>query len=218
MGLRPMSNRVLLAYARPGAFVEKAVAILGRLGYRIIEAEDAPSELQFAGRPELLIADEAHLDLVIGRGAVEAPFDDLPIVLLSGRHGVTHDDPRIIGAIKRPAGLHDLYRLVQQVFEDTPRTTPRVPTDLPVQCDRRGDQFAGSLLSISENGGLLRCDVDLPLGACFAMRLTLPGAGDLEVRAEAAYQLLPDVGVVFSGLAPEARAAIGEFVSGSIMS
>ena len=65
----------------------------------------------------------------------EVPDDDpesLPIVVLTGRHGVTGADQRIVGAIRRPAGMHELYRLIQQVMEETPRSTPRVPTHLPV--------------------------------------------------------------------------------------
>lgn len=213
MSLRPLTQRVVHAYARKGAFVDKTIPILGRLGYRILSAESDAEALAAAGEPELLIADEAHIDALLEGEAGQG----LPIVLLSGRHGVTRDASNIVGAIRRPAGLHDLYRVIQQVFEDTPRTTPRVPTDLRVECGRNGESFAGALLSLSENGGLLRCETDLPLGACFQMHLDLPEVGPLEVRAEAAYQLVPDLGVVFSGLDPSARVAIGDFVSGVLL-
>ena len=123
---------------------------------------------------------------------------------------IIHVEVWFVDIVVKPVSY---FWMIQQVFEDTPRTTPRVPTEIPVQCDRRGASFAGALLSISENGGLLRCQERLPLGACFDMNLTLPGAGPLSFQAEAAYQLVPNVGVVFSGLAPSHRAAIGAFFS-----
>ena len=55
------------------------------------------------------------------------------------------------------------------------------------------------------------------MGSCFDLRFELPGTGALELRAEAAYQLLPNLGVVFSGLAPAARRAIGSYVNDRIL-
>jgi hypothetical protein len=212
MVLRPLAQRVLLSHARPESFIDRTIAILGRLGYRILPVDDWPRHSAGNRRPELMIVDESRLADLDG-GGVPAEFADLPRVVLSGRRGVGTGDPRIVGAISRPAGLHDLYRVIQQVCEDTPRTTPRVDTELAVRCDRNGENFVGALVSISENGGLLRCDRNLPLGASFEMRVDLPQIGELALRAEAAYQLLPHLGVVFSGLASRDRSAIGAYVS-----
>jgi len=215
MGLQPLAQRVLASHAHPRAFVDKAIAILGRLGYRILDV-GAWDDDQTPGDPELLIVDESRQRELTASGALER-FAGLPRIVLTGRHGVASGEPGVVGAVRRPAVLHDVYRLVQQVFEDTPRTTPRIDTDIAVRCARRGDRFDGSLLSISENGGLLRCDAPPPLGACFDMSLDLPGSGTLSLRAEAAYQLLPNIGVVFSSLAPQERGAIGEYVSGILL-
>lgn len=212
MALQPLAQRVLVSHARPQAFVDKTVAILGRLGYQIHPSERFVEEEARLGDPELVIVEESRLGDLEEPGPI-ACFADLPRIVLTGRQGYRRPDPHVVGAIHRPAGLHDLYRVIQQVFEDTPRTTPRVPTDLRVVCGRNGETFDGALLSISENGGLLRCDAELPLGSSFQMELALPRAGALCLRAEAAYQLVPHTGVVFSGLAPSARTAIGEFVT-----
>lgn len=216
MALQALAQRVLVSHARPEAFVDKTIAILGRLGYRILEPSSWDAGDVALGEPELMIVDEAR-QADLEEGGSLARFGLLPRLLLTGRHGVTGERPGIVGAVRRPAGLHDLYRVIQQVFEDTPRTTPRVDTDLVVRCGHAGTRFDGELLSISENGGLLRCDGTLPLGARFDLAMELPGEGALSLQAEAAYQLVPNTGVVFSGLAPQARAAIGQFVSGVLL-
>lgn len=216
MALRPLAQRVLASHARPEVFVDKAVAILGRLGYRILNVSDWQAVEAPPAEAELLLIDERLHDELHEVSDLER-FRAIPRIVLTGRGGVQIEDPAIVGAIRRPAGLHDLYRVIQQVFEDTPRTIPRVTTQIPVACSRRGDAFDGALLSISENGGLLRCDASLPLGVNFDMRFELPGCGELALAAEAAYQLLPNVGVVFSGLPPEHRTAIGDYVSGVLL-
>ena len=132
-------------------------------------------------------------------------------MVLCGRHGVTGADPRIVGAIRRPAGLHEIYRLVQQVLEDTPRSTPRVPTHLPARCQRDGREWRGAVLSLSENGCLLRSPEPLLLGSRIALGFELPRSGKLEVDAEIAYQLVPDMGVVFNATSPSVREAIGAY-------
>ncbi|MBW2384431.1 MAG: PilZ domain-containing protein [Deltaproteobacteria bacterium] len=224
MSLRPLANKMLVSYARPEAYVERTVAILARLGYRIVDvaawvseqAADARDGAGGAANADLLIIDESRFEEVRsprpGSSAAE-----LPILLLTGRHGIREQDPRIVGAVMRPCGLHDLYRLLQQLFEDTPRSTPRVDTDLAVVCTRGDLEWKGRLVSLSENGGLMRTSEDLPLGSRFRLSFELSGHGPLEVRAEAAYQIVPNLGVVFSGLEPITRAALHDFVSQTIL-
>jgi hypothetical protein len=212
MLLRPLAQRVLLSHARPGSFVDRTLAILGRLGYRILPVDEWEQFRGSSPAPELMIVEEPRVADLEAAGPW-AEFGNLPRIVLSGRRGVAHGDSRVVGAISRPAGLHDLYRVIQQVCEDKPRTTPRVDTRLAVQCGRNGETFEGALVSISENGGLLSSDHELPLGASFELRLDLPSIGGLALRAEAAYQLFPNLGIVFSGLASRDRAAIGAYVS-----
>jgi hypothetical protein len=186
-------------------------AMLARLGYTILEAEDFERLGDVDQRPDLYVVDE--------RSMGELPDDGgpaVPIVVLTGRQGVTGADPRIVGAICRPAGLHELYRLLQQVLEDTPRTTPRIPTHLWAHCEQAGRSWRASVLSLSENGCLLRSPEPLLLGSKLSLRLRLPRQGELDLPAEVAYQLVPDVGLVFSGARAHARAALAEFVSRSL--
>ena len=118
-----------------------------------------------------------------------------------------------LGALRRPAGMHELYRLVQQVTEDTPRSTPRVPTHLPARCSKDDREWASTLLSLSENGCLMRTPEPLPLGTRLGLSFELPRVGRLAVEAEAAYQLLPDIGLIFHATEARWREAIADFVS-----
>jgi len=192
--------------------------MLSRLGYRILMPDDF-AEARLASpdlTPDLLLVDERQLAEVTAEeeSSTEKP---VPIILLCGRQGATGADLRVIGAVKRPAGLHDLYRLMQQVFEDTPRTTPRVATQLRARCESKSGEWEGRVLSLSENGCLFRTSESILLGQMVQLELALPRGESIAIEAEAAYQLLPDTGLVFHAVAPESREALGRFVSQTIL-
>lgn len=191
--------------------------MLTRLGYRILMPEDlaAMREAEPGLTPDLLIVDERYLAEIDDD---DASMRRVPILLLCGRQGATGADTRIIGAVKRPAGLHDLYRLMQQVFEDTPRTTPRVATQLRAHCRSRGENWEGRVLSLSENGCLIRTSEAILLGEKVQLEFALPQNDPITLEAEAAYQLLPDVGLVFHTVSPSARESLGRFVAQTILS
>jgi hypothetical protein len=129
---------------------------------------------------------------------------------------VTGADARIIGAVGRPAGLHELYRLIQQAIEDTPRSTPRVPTHLPARCRRGELEWRGAVLSLSENGCLLRTPEPVSLGSQIEISFELPRAGTIETKAESTYQLVPDTGLIFHQTSAAFREAILSFVEESL--
>jgi len=212
MSLRTLPFRVLVAHARPEAFAPQTWSILGKLGFRILTPEEFENQPgggdPDATIPDLRIVDERRLGEVSEADGEES----VPLIVLTGRHGVTGADSRIVGAVKRPAGLHDLYRLLQQVFEENPRATPRVPTHLRATCRRQGREWFGAVLSLSENGCLLRSSEPVLLGSQLELRFDLPRVGPIELWAECAYQLLPDIGLVFSALAPADRDAISTYV------
>jgi hypothetical protein len=187
--------------------------ILAKLGYAILLPEEFEAVTQDA--PDV----KAALRIVDERQLAEVPDDptNTPILVLTGRHGVTGADSRIVGAIRRPAGMHELYRLIQQVTEETPRSTPRVPTHITAHCRKEGRAWSAAMLSISENGCLLRSAEPLLLGSRFEISFTLPREGAIEVQVETAYQLLPDVGLVFHGVPTRYRDAIVRFVTASLL-
>lgn len=206
------ARRRLVSYAAPHALAPMTRVMLGRLGYEILGPDRFAHEADEYERPDCVLADERSLAELADDGG-----PPLPVIVLTGAQGVTGADPRIAGAIRRPAGLHELYRLLQAVLEETPRTTPRVPTHLPARCrrgDARGDaEWKVTLLSLSENGCLMRSPEPVRLGATLELGFELPGRGRLELLGEVAYQLLPDVGMVFSGAPARMRESLAAYVT-----
>ena len=205
-------RRILVCHAAPEAFAPMSRTILAKLGFQIVAPEDYPAlaEAMDRDRPDLRIVDERRLAEI----PEESPA--VPIVVLSGRHGVTGADSRIVGAVRRPAGMHELYRLVQEILEETPRATPRIPTHLAARCRRQGREWRAAVLSLSENGCLLRSPEPLLLGSSLEITFELPVSGTLHCEAEIAYQLLPDLGLVFHAAPPAVREAIQGYVARSL--
>ena len=73
------------------------------------------------------------------------------------------------------------------------------------------------MLSLSENGCLMRCSESIPLGTHIRLRMTLPHFGSVALDAEAAYQLLPDIGLVFSAVDAADREMLGKFVERTLL-
>jgi hypothetical protein len=214
----PIWKRTIIFQAPNEALGPMTDVILSRLGYRMVLPET------FAGkraddpgvRADVMLVDERRLAEVVD-SEDDAEGDSIPIVLLTGKRGVVETHSRVVGAVKRPAGLHDLYRLLQQIFEDTPRSTPRVATQIRVRCERGDRNWDGRVLSLSENGCLMRSPEEIPLGQRVRIEFALPETGSIRLYAEAAYQLLPDVGLVFSGVAPGHRETLERYVSEALL-
>src|SRR5262245_38010867 len=172
-------KHVLISHAGPEAYAPMTRVILAKLGYLILLPEEIASIEDLADtRPLVRLLDERQFAEIPDDG------DGIPIVLLTGRHGATGADARIAGAVKRPAGMHELYRLIQQLTEDTPRSTLRVPTHLPARCKCDGKEWTSTMLSLSENGCLVRSPEPLPLGRRVDLSFELPRAGRLNLEAE----------------------------------
>jgi len=208
-------GHILLTTAREEAFSPNARLILRRLGYGIFTPEELSAFgplPQIADLPkppiEMVVLDEHRLESFLE----EFPGSTPPILLLTGRSGIRVPDSRVVAAVTRPAGLHDLFRILQQFFEDVPRATPRVATRIRASCRRREKTWSASVISLSENGCLLLGSEDVPLGSHLHLTLRLPRIGTIELEAESAYQLVPDLGLVFNAVAPRVREAIESYV------
>ncbi len=210
MSLGDAPRKLLVCHAERQAFAPWTHRIMSRLGYRLLAPEELDALLAAgeAKAPDLLLIDERNLG--------EVPYggeESVPIILITGRYGATGADPRIAGAVRRPVGLHELYRLVQEVLEEHPRSVPRVATHLRARCRREAREWGVTLLSLSENGCLLRSPEPIPLGACLALSFELPRAGAVEIDALASYQLVPDVGLSFSATPAAIRSKIACYVA-----
>ena len=202
-------RRWIVSLARPNAYVPRARTILSRLGYSIVAIEDwqdSPELLRHA--PELCLVEERRLDDL----PCDRDFEKVPIIALTGRAGITVSDPRVIGGIPVPAGLHELYRVLQQGLEEHPRFSLRVPTAIPARIRQRDREWTAPLLSLSENGCLVRSEEPLALDTPMEITFDLPRLGQVSTRAEPTYQLLPDTGVVFERTTPGHRRSIQVFV------
>ena len=204
------ADRVLVTHAAPEAFAPTTREMLEKLGYRIVESEDYEKSREEGGKASAL------LRLVDERRLAEVPDEgpsSLPIIMLTGRVGAVGADSRVVGALRRPAGVHELYRLVQQISEDTPRSTPRVPVHIPASCRTFDEDCRVVLLSLSENGCLVRSAQPLELGRRVELAFELQERGNLRLQAEVGYQLLPDFGLVFHGTPPRDRDLIRDFLT-----
>jgi hypothetical protein len=215
MDLQPLPSRQLVAYADDGGFADNTVKILARLGYEILSPErfEKRKSRDPDHEPDLLIVDEERLCDVVGARV----SGSVPIVVLTQSEISEDLDPRVAAAVRPPVGMHDLFRVVQQVLEDRPRTSLRARTELPAVARRSGHEWDSTLVSLSENGCLLRSPEAVPLGTTLQLAFEIPGTGTAHVHAETAYQLLPDLGLVFSSISPQIRQAIAGFVTASLL-
>ncbi|MBW2401413.1 MAG: PilZ domain-containing protein [Deltaproteobacteria bacterium] len=208
MSASESTSRIILAHAGREAFSDMSRSILSRLGYLIVRPEEFDDCAESLGRdrPDLRIVDE--------RSIAEIPDDaysTVPIIVLTGSHGVSGADPRIV------AGMHELYRVIQEVLEDAPRSTPRLPVHLKAHCSRDGCDWTGAVLSLSEGGCLLRSTAPQNLGVTFTLRFSLPRTGPLVLDAEVTYQLVPDLGLTFQSTSPTDRESITNFIQRSLL-
>lgn len=220
MDLQALPCRHLVAYADADAFADGTVPILSRLGYDIVSPEKFEKLVERGGvprRPDLLLVEERRLRELPEPSAGEHDGELPPLVLISEQGAAPQDDPRVAAAIRPPVGMHDLYRLVQQLLEDRPRTSLRTITRLEAVCRRSGREWNAQVISLSENGCLLASPEPVPLGTPLQLAFELPGTGTLHVRAETAYHLLPNLGLVFSSISPQIRMAIAAFVTRSLL-
>jgi hypothetical protein len=199
-------RHLILSLARPEAYVPMARSILGRIGYPIVSPSEWRDNPELARvSPGLCLVDERQLG-----AAGELPA--VPLVVLCAKGRAQFDDRRVVGVVAKPAGLHELYRLFQQALEPVARASLRALTNLPVRLRRGGQEWQGALLSLSENGCLVRSPEPMELGAELEVAFELPRAGWIETKAETSYRLLPDTGLVFQATPPAARRAIQSFV------
>ncbi|MBW2290613.1 MAG: hypothetical protein JRG90_22735 [Deltaproteobacteria bacterium] len=178
---------------------------LGRLGYELlparIRAEAPDARFVAAGRLSRLPA-----------AAIE------PVVLFGGMRSKDAEDPRVVGVTGRPAGLHELYELLQGALEQTPRIVPRVSASLPARSFREGVDAPGAILSLSERGCLLRSTVVLPGDGALKLQFALPDRGLIDTWAEPCNKAGRELGLVFDGLPDASRFAIADYVTASLTS
>jgi hypothetical protein len=210
MDHRGPSRIAVACYAPPGAFGPGCRSGLESLGYRLLGGRPLAVALRSDGfRPAIRVVDER----LLGRVPEDPEGVRVPIILLTGRHPGRTSDPRVIGRTARPAKLALVYALLQRALEATPRRVPRVRAALPARAVCGAAGWAGAIVSLSEEGCLMRgratATVTRPLDLWFA----LPEEGLIHVVAEASYQDRGHTGLVFREPSEDSRAAIADYVS-----
>ena len=172
----------IASHAADSDYAPTSRVLLWKLGYALLPPEEA-------GTPALRVVREDRLG--------EIPASAEPIILLSRARKGKQSDPRVVGTIRRPAGLHELYRLFQEATEAHPRAVPRVACALRATADADGRRFDLAVTSLSENGCLVSGERLPPLDTRLALDIELPWGERVGGPAIAAYEQGEQLGLVF---------------------
>jgi len=209
---RPQFNdRIIASYVSPHAFAPHTRAALAGLGYRLIAASTRGQFNDDSWHPALRIVDDRHLDKL----PEENYLPRTPVIVLRGPRPRPRPrrDPRVVGEATRPAGLAELYPLIQQALEDHPRRAARAATQIPARCTRSDRRWMGAILSLSVGGCLFQTGSDMSPGLEFNLLFPLPRGRMVSTRARVEYCYGDGVGMSFPNSAEPARQAIAEFVT-----
>ncbi len=201
-------QRQIASYVPPQAYAPRVRAALENLGYRIIPGVTRGRFEDDSWEADLRIADERHLDRI----PLEDYLPRTPVLLLTGGDRVTWQDRRVVGSVPRPATLKDLYPILQQALEDTPRAAARAPTELPGRCTQSDRRWMGAVVSLSERGCLFQTSESLATDQQLNLLFPLPLGQIVTARARVIGQQGPSVAMVFDDLAPPSREAVAHYV------
>ncbi len=195
--------RVILSLAPPQSYVPLARLKLSQAGYSVISEDRWEAHYRNVGRsPDLVIVDAERVSELSG----------LPGILLYSRGQNVPWAASAVGSIERPAGFHDLYRLVQTALEPNPRATPRVPTSIPARVRSAAGGEDAQVVSLSRGGCLLRRENPPEPGEEVLIEFELPRVGTLEIIGRSVYRRVCEAGFVFRNLSTPASRGIQSFV------
>jgi hypothetical protein len=203
------ATRIIASYVAPHAFAPRTRAALVGLGYRVVAASTRGRFEDDSWKPDLRIVDDRHFEKL----PVENYLPQTPIIVLGGRRPRVWRDKRVVGEIARPAGLDEIYPLIQTALEETPRRAPRTPTQLPARCTRADQRWMGAIVSLSTHGCLFRTRLDPESAEDFNLLFPLPRGRMIYTRARVRYQHGDAIGMAFSEPPDFSQQAIGEFVA-----
>src|SRR5574338_175102 len=193
-----VGKRRVASHALERDYAPVARSLLWKLGYAVLPAEELPD-------PELRIVREDRLGEL-------AALPPLPVILLTDRREPGAGDARIVGTVRRPAGVPALYALLQSALEEHPRAVPRLPVSLPARARAGSEAFELEVRSISEGGCLLGGAKLPPLDRSLDLTIEFPWGETLRVAALVSYEQGGRVGAVFEDLTLSARARAAKLV------
>lgn len=191
-------KRRVASYAAEADYAPFARAMLWKLGYAVLP----PQEL---GDAELRIVREDRL-------AEVTQLPSRPLILLTDRRQPEIGDARVSGTVRRPAGVHALYRLLQAALEEHPRNVPRVTVSLPARASSAAHHFELVVRSLSESGCLL-AGPKLPLlDTPMDLDIEFPWGEKIRVAAVVAYEQAGNAGALFQQTTLATRLRLGKLV------
>ena len=188
----------IASHAADSDYAPTARVLLWKLGYALVPASEA-------NEPALRVVRDERL-------AEVAATPSVPIILLTRARSARSADPRVAGTLRRPARLHELYRLIQSALEAHPRSVPRVPTSLRGRGSSEDKRWDFEVRSLSENGCLVTGDTLPRQGQSFELEIELPWGQRLTTPAVAGYEQGDCLGLVFHGITLGARKKVAKAV------
>jgi len=188
----------IASHAAESDYAPTSRMLLWKLGYELVAPEHAHE-------PALRVVRDDRLSEV-------AAQPNAPIILLTRGRRTVQRDPRVAGTLRPPAGLHELYRLIQVALEEHPRSVPRAPTLLRATGTTEAKRFEFAVTSLSECGCLVS-SLKPPLhGARLDVEIELPWGERLSTPAIVAYEQGECLGLVFHGITLGARKKVAKAV------
>jgi hypothetical protein len=189
----------IASHAADSDYAPTSRVLLWKLGYALLPPEQA-------GSPALRVVRDDRLD------EVPSPTAE-PIILLTRSRRPKPAHPRVVGTVRRPAGLHELYRLFQAATEAHPRAVPRVPCALRAVANGDAQRFELRVTSLSENGCLVAGERLPALDARLSLEIELPWGESVGGPAVAAYEQGDQLGLVFHDIRLAARKKLAKAVT-----
>lgn len=201
-------HRRLASYVAPQAFAPRVRAALEGLGYQIIPVATRGRFEDDSWEPDLRIVDERHIDRI----PAEDYLPRTPVVLLTRGDRTEWSDRRVVGSVRRPAMLKDLYPILQRALEDTPRAAARAPTELPGRCTQSDRCWMGAVVSLSERGCLFRTSKSPATTQQLNLLFPLPVGQMVAASARVVGKQGQSVGLVFDTMTPPVSEAVARYV------
>lgn len=196
----------------PRSLAPRVLEALRALGYTMVDLDSERVSAAARESCRLWLVDQDRLPELPGPDEAA----DRRILLVASPRAGTCEDPRIFATTRRPARLGAVYEMIQSALESTPRSAPRVRTQLSARCIRGEQRSIGAVLSLSEGGCLLRSGERLARGTRVRLQFALPSFGLISTQAECRYARETDAGLAFSDSGSDVRHTIAHFVTAQL--
>ena len=198
----------------PKSLAPRVLDALRALGYTMIELDSDRWSQAARDACGLWLVDDERIEELPD---IKEAADRRILLIASARKGACADS-RIFASTRRPARLGAVYEMIQSALESTPRSAPRVRTQLSARCILGEQRSIGAVLSLSEGGCLLRSGERLSRGARLNLQFALPSYGLISTWAECRYARESDSGLAFSESSADVRHTIAHFVTSQLAS